>query len=236
MTSPASAATAAADADARVHAGGSTVVQGHRRASVGLLDRFRRLPTANIADAMHRLGALDPVVKPAWHGATLVGSAYTVWTRPGDNLGIHQALTEAQAGDVIVVNGGGDEGRALLGELIAGRAKALGVAGFVIDGAVRDSEGLAEYDMPVFARARTPAGPYKDGPYATCVDVAITGVVVHPGDIVVGDADGVVIVPLHSAEAIADRAEAKHADELATRKTIDASIAAGSAARQEDRA
>lgn len=220
--------TPRADADAVEHLppGGRSAVHGYARAGTDLLHRFRRLPTANIADAMDRLGAMDPTVKPVWVGATVVGSAYTVWTRPGDNLGIHEALTQVQPGDVIVVNGGGDGSRALIGELIGGRAKALGVAGFVIDGAVRDAEGLADYAMPVFARSRTPAGPYKDGPYVTSVDVAVAGVVVHPGDIIVGDADGVVVVPLGTAELVATRAETKQADEQDKRRTIDASLAA----------
>lgn len=205
--------------------GGRASAAEHGRAEPELLARFRRLPSANIADAMHRLGALDPGIKPAWTGAAVVGSAFTVWTRPGDNMGIHEALEQVRPGDVIVVNGGGDETRALVGELVAGRAKLRGVAGFVIDGAVRDAEGLAEYDMPVFARTRTPSGPFKDGPFALSVDIAVAGVAVHPGDIVVGDADGVVIVPLDFAETIADRAEAKQAKELATREWIDESLA-----------
>ncbi|WP_076810076.1 RraA family protein [Brachybacterium sp. P6-10-X1] len=191
-----------------------------------LVERFRRLPSANIADAMGRLGAMDPGIKPAWPGATMVGPAFTVWTRPGDNRGIHEALQQVRPGDVIVVNGGGDQARALIGELVAGRAKIRAVGGFVIDGAVRDAEGLAEYDMPVFARSRTPSGPYKDGPFALSIDIAVGGVAVHPGDIVVGDPDGVVVVPLQSAEAIAEAAEAKQAKELATREWIDQSLTA----------
>ncbi|WP_028658522.1 methyltransferase [Nocardioides insulae] len=189
------------------------------------VERLRRLPVANIGDAMQRLGMVDAGISPAWPGACLSGTAFTVWTRPGDNLGIHQALEHVQPGDVIVVSGGGDESRALIGELIAGKAKIRGVAGFLLDGAVRDAEGLAEYDMPVFARVRTPAGPYKDGPYALDVDVAVGGVVVRPGDIILGDADGVVVVPLESAELIATRAEAKQAAEQATRDEIDAALA-----------
>ncbi|APX34980.1 methyltransferase [Brachybacterium sp. P6-10-X1] len=191
-----------------------------------MVERFRRLPSANIADAMGRLGAMDPGIKPAWPGATMVGPAFTVWTRPGDNRGIHEALQQVRPGDVIVVNGGGDQARALIGELVAGRAKIRAVGGFVIDGAVRDAEGLAEYDMPVFARSRTPSGPYKDGPFALSIDIAVGGVAVHPGDIVVGDPDGVVVVPLQSAEAIAEAAEAKQAKELATREWIDQSLTA----------
>ncbi|GAB3440968.1 RraA family protein [Actinophytocola sediminis] len=194
------------------------------RPTAAQLDRFRTLPCANIADAMQRLGALDSRIKPAWAGATVVGAAYTVWTRPGDNLGIHEALRHARPGDVLVVNGGGDESRALIGELIAGRAKGRGIVGFVIDGAVRDADGLAEYDMPVFARASTPAGPYKHGPFVLATPVAVGGVVVHPGDVIVGDADGVVVVPAAMADQVIEHAQAKHDDELRTRATIDADL------------
>jgi regulator of RNase E activity RraA len=86
-----------------------------------------------------------------------------VWTRPGDNLAIYHALDQARAGDVIVVNGGGDLSRALIGDLIGLRASRLGIAGFVIDGAVRDATALGELRMPVFARGISPAGPYKHG-------------------------------------------------------------------------
>lgn len=205
--------------------GGRTAKLDYPRAGAALLERFRHLPTANIADAMHRLGALDPAVKPVWEGARFTGSAYTVWTRPGDNLAIHRAMQHVQPGDVIVVNGGADESRALIGELIGGRAKLAGVAAFVIDGAVRDADGLREYRMPVFARSCTPAGPYKDGPYANSVEIAVGGVVAHPGDIVVGDADGVVVIPLATAETIAEAAEAKQADEQTKRDSIEGALA-----------
>lgn len=187
--------------------------------------RLGSLPTANIADAMHRLGAMDARIKPVWEGAALVGAAYTVWTRPGDNAGIHEALKHIEPGDVLVISGGGDESRALIGELIGGRAKGRGAAGFVIDGAVRDAPGLAEYAMPVFARAITPAGPYTDGPFVVGAAAAVGGVVVNPGDVVVGDADGVVVIPLAMADQVAELAQAKHDDELAKRRDIDAALA-----------
>lgn len=194
------------------------------RADAALLERFATLPAANIGDAMDRLGALDSRIQAVWPGATVVGTAFTVWTRSGDNKLIHEALEQARPGDVITVNGGGDESRALIGELIGGRARARGIAGFVIDGAVRDAQGLAEYGMPVFARAVTPAGPYKNGPGLLGEPVAVGGVVVRPGDIVVGDADGVVVVPLHRAPEVADGAEAKRASEDASRTAIEAAL------------
>jgi RraA family protein len=187
-----------------------------------MLNRFAQLPTANIADAMDRLGALDSRIKGVWPDATVAGPAYTVWTRAGDNKFLHEALRRANPGDVIVVNGQGDESRALIGELMAERAKAAGIAGFVIDGAVRDAEDIGEIEFPVFARAVTPAGPYKFGPGHLGRTVAVGGVAVAPGDIVVGDRDGVVVVPIGEAAQVLRAAEAKHADETALRGEIKA--------------
>jgi regulator of RNase E activity RraA len=207
-----------------VQVGASTSLDRWERPDPDIRTRFSRIPTANIGDAMHRLGVVASGIKPVWPGAALVGAAYTVWTRPGDNLGIHEAMRRAEPGDVLVINGGGDESRALIGELMGGRAKSLGIVGFIIDGAIRDASGLAEYEMPVFARAATGAGPYKFGPYALQTPVALGGVVVNPGDVVVADADGVVIVPLAQANLVADRAEAKQADELRIRQGVDNDI------------
>lgn len=207
-----------------VSLGGATAIQEYERPSPDLLARFRRIPSANIADAMGRLGAVDARIKPVWEGASVVGTAFTVWTRPGDNQGIHAALERVTDGDVLVINGGGDESRALIGELIGGKARLRGVVGFVIDGAVRDATGLREYEVPVFARATTPAGPYKDGPHLLQSRIAVGGVVVSPGDIVVGDEDGVVIVPLAQADVVAAAAERKQADEQRSRDLIEADL------------
>ncbi|MEV0612766.1 methyltransferase [Nonomuraea sp. NPDC050404] len=184
------------------------------------LSRLAALPTANIGDAMERLGVLDSRIRAVWPGARVAGRAFTVWTRSGDNALIHQALDTVGPGDVIVVNGGGDESRALIGELIGQRAKNKGVAGFVIDGAVRDAEGLGEMGLPVFARAVTPAGPYKNGPGHLGRTIAVGGVAVAPGDLILGDADGVVVVPLGEAERVAGAAEAVFALEEGKRAAI----------------
>ncbi|MFC3999365.1 methyltransferase [Nocardiopsis sediminis] len=184
------------------------------------LERLSRLPVANIGDAMERLNVCHSAVRSTWEGARLAGPALTVLTRPGDNLFIHRAIEAVQPGQVIVVAGGADESRALIGELMAGRAKAARCAGFVIDGAVRDVAVIRALGVPVFARAVTPAGPYKNGPGALDVPVAIGGVVVSPGDYVVGDDDGVAVVTPSTAEEVATKAEAKHAQENAARATI----------------
>ncbi|WP_432245105.1 RraA family protein [Arthrobacter sp. G.S.26] len=181
-----------------------------------LVQRLAAIPAANISDAQERIGVAS-ALSPSWPGARLAGPAYTVWTRPGDNLYIHKALEEVQPGDVIVVNGGGDQSRALIGDMIGIRARNQGVAGFVIDGAVRDADALAECGLPVFARSVTPAGPYKFGPGRLQIPVAIDGVVVSPGDLVIADADGVVVVRRDDAEQVLAQAEAIEAREEAKR-------------------
>ena len=185
-----------------------------------VIDRLAKLPAANIGDAMDRLGVADSAIQAIWPGARLAGPAFTVWTRPGDNQGIHRALELARPGDVVVVCGGGDESRALLGELIGERAINLGLAGFALDGAARDAEALGEIGMPVFARAITPAGPYKNGPSRLGTPISFGGVPVLPGDIIIGDSDGIVVVPREQAAIVADAAEAVFADETNRRRAI----------------
>ena len=129
--------------------------------------------------------------------------------------GLSGELADALGTPTVSVNGGGDTSRALIGELMGTRAKVRGLGGFVIDGAVRDAADLGEMGMPVFARAVTPAGPYKNGPGRLLVPVALAGVCVSPGDIVLGDGDGVAVVPLAQAADVADRAEEIHRTETA---------------------
>lgn len=189
--------------------------------------RLKSLPTANIGDAMDRLGIVDGAIRPMWPSQRCVGIAHTVWTRAGDNRAIHEALETAQLGDVIVVSGQSDERRALIGELIAGRAKVKGVCGFVIDGAVRDVQGLEEYEMPVFARSETAAGPYKNGPGAVGATIAIGGVALNPGDVIVGDEDGVVVIPRSHLSLVISGAEDKRDSEQEVRDSLDVSLRHG---------
>jgi regulator of RNase E activity RraA len=164
------------------------------RCDPDLLAALARFGTAMVTDAMERFGALDSEIQAQWPTARLVGNAFTVWTRSGDNLAIHKALDVVGPGDVLVVNGSGDKSRALIGEMIGIKAKARGVAGFVLDGAARDIDALRELDVPVFARASTPAGPYKHGPFRLLQPIAVGGVCVWPGDAVIADRDGVAAV------------------------------------------
>ncbi len=186
------------------------------RAAGVVIEGLSKLPCANIADAMDRLGVAEGI-HAMWSGAKLAGPAYTIWTRSGDNWAVHQAIDAAQPGDVLVVNGGGDTTRALIGELMATRAVKRRLGGFVIDGAVRDRELIGELGLPVFARGATPAGPYKNGPGRLLCPVAIGGVCVLPGDIILGDGDGVVVVPRAMGATVLEAAREIEKTEFAKR-------------------
>lgn len=185
-----------------------------------IIRRFADLPVANIGDAMGRLNVVDPSITAVYRGARLAGPAYTVEVAGGDNAGIYEALEHIAVGDILVVNGHGVTNRALIGELISERLRQLGVAGVVIDGAIRDARDIEEMGFPIFSASITPAGPYRHGPFRVGVPVAVGGVVVAPGDIIVGDDDGVAVIPLSDAALIVELAEKKNADELAIRASI----------------
>ncbi|MFF0909568.1 methyltransferase [Microbacterium enclense] len=181
------------------------------------------LPVANIGDSMDRLNVVDAGIHAVWRGAAVAGPAFTVEVAGGDNAGIHAAISQVPAGAVLVVNGHGVTDRALIGELIAERLRKVGCVGFVVDGAVRDVGDLEEMGFPVFARSSSPAGPYKNGPFRVGVPIALGGVVVTPGDVVVGDGDGLAVVPAAEAEEVLERARRKNADESEIRRGILAS-------------
>lgn len=192
---------------------GFRIVRDYPRPQQGLVDAFVGVPTANVSDNMHRMFAGGPALRPFHRGGKLAGVALTVRTRPGDNLMVHKALDMAGPGDVIVVDAGGDMTNAIIGEIMLEYAKSRGVAGFVIDGAMRDAAAMADCDLPVYARGATHRGPYKDGPGEINVPVSIGGMVVAPGDIVVGDEDGMLAVPLAEAEQVLAAARAQQARE-----------------------
>ena len=188
---------------------GFRVFERKRRASVSLVEAFAALPVANVGDCMNRMSAGGSTLRPLHRGGTMAGSALTVRTRPGDNLMVHKALSMAGPGDVIVVDAGGDLTTAIIGELMVLQAQELGVAGFVINGAVRDAAAIGNGSLPVYAAGITLRGPYKDGPGEVNVPISIGGMVIEPGDVIVGDADGVLYVPCDDAESILAAARAK---------------------------
>jgi regulator of RNase E activity RraA len=184
-----------------------TISEEWPRPSAELLARFANASAANVADAFDRLLVMDGAISPVTKSTRIVGSALTILTRAGDNLAIHRALDDAKPGDVLVVSGQGDLNRALIGDLIGEIMRTRGVLGAVIDGAVRDATGLSEQGLAVFARALTPAGPFKNGPGVIGAPVSCGGVVVNPGDLIVADEDGVTVVPASRMKWAADRVE-----------------------------
>ena len=184
------------------------------------VELLRGIPTAILSDNMARLFAVGPALRPYHRGGALVGSALTVRTRPGDNLMVHKAVDMAQPGDVIVVDAGGDLTNAIVGEILIALARRRGVAGYVVDGAVRDVDAIAASDFPVYARGVTHRGPYKDGPGEINVTVSVGGQTIAPGDVIVGDGDGVLAVPRKAAARIAELARGQMAREAATLRAI----------------
>ncbi|MDU4960350.1 MAG: RraA family protein [Sporomusaceae bacterium] len=191
------------------------------RPSKDLIEQFRGLPVANIADEMNRFSCVDARIKPV-NKAQLLGPAFTVKARIGDNMMFHKALDLALPGDVIVVDVQGDLVNSVTGEIMMRQALKKGLAGIVIDGAIRDLEALREMDMAIYAAGVTPKGPYKDGPGEINVPVSCGGVVVNPGDILVGDVDGIVVIRPQDAAVVAEKAKAKKQKEQATFKAIEA--------------
>lgn len=175
---------------------------------------FNDVPVANVSDSMARMVSAGPSLRP-FHGGgkRLSGVALTVKTRPGDNLMFHKALDMAQPGDVIVVDAGGDLTNAMMGELMAHHAATLGVAGIVINGAIRDIDEIYKLGLPVYAAGVTHRGPYKDGPGEINVPISIEGMVITPGDLIIGDEDGVLCVPREQAEELLAAAQAKQKSE-----------------------
>jgi 4-hydroxy-4-methyl-2-oxoglutarate aldolase len=179
------------------------------RVSPELVKAAAKFPAAILADVGGRRGTLGGRIQPLSKSMKLAGPAFTVEVRPGDNLMIHAALLLAKPGDVIVVDGKGDVSCALTGGLMAAQAKAAGIAGFVIDAAVRDTEECAQDGFPIFAAGANPNGPTKGVGGRLNFPVSLAGTAVNPGDLVVGDADGVVVLPRESAAEIVAGAQAK---------------------------
>lgn len=183
-----------------------------------LVAAFREIPVAVAGDCMGRsVGAQGLRPYHARAGTVLCGPAVTVRVRPGDNLMIHKALMMVEAGDVLVIDGGGDLSQALVGGLIRTSCVAKRLGGLVIDGAIRDVLEWAEEGMPIFARGHTHRGPSKEGPGEINVAIACAGLAVMPGDLVLGDADGVIAIPAAQVVALLPACRAHLAREAAIR-------------------
>jgi len=176
---------------------------------------FRDFDTPAISDLMNRLYTMVPAVRMQTDpGVRLVGPACTVKVFPGDNLMVHKSIDVARPGDVVVVDTSSSMMTAVLGDLVCTKAKYRGIAGFVVDGLIRDLPGILRLgDIPVFARGVTPLGPLHRGPGELNYPISAGGIVVHPGDIVVADLNGVVIVPRENAEAVLQQLRVRGAQE-----------------------
>jgi regulator of RNase E activity RraA len=177
-----------------------------------LVELFRGLPTSNIGDEMNRMYCMSAGIAPL-NDVPLLGTAITVKAPIGDNLVFHHALDIAKPGDVIVVDGAGDLGRSLGGEMMITYAEKHGIAGIVVDGALRDLNGIKRVRISVYAKGITPQGPYKNGPGEINIPVCCGGVAVLPGDILVGDRDGIVVIRPEDASEVAGKAKEKYMNE-----------------------
>lgn len=187
----------------------SAIRRTFERVPAAIVKAARGFQASILADVGGRRGAMGGRIQPLAKSMKLAGPAFTVEVRPGDNLLIHAALVLARPGDVIVVDGKGDLSCALTGALMAAHAQKAGIAGFVIDGAVRDTEECARGGFPIFAAGANPNGALKGAPGRINWPVSLAGTPVNPGDLIVGDADGVVVVPRETAAEIVAAAQAK---------------------------
>lgn len=173
------------------------------------LVRARKFQAAILCDVAGRRGTMNSRIRALAPKMSVCGPAFTVEVRPGDNLMFHVALAIAKPGDVIVVDGKADATCALFGDLMVTQAEAARLGGFVVDAASRDTESLATGNFPIFAAGTNPCGPTKGLPGKLSIPVSVGGVAVNPGDLVVGDVDGIVVIPKEGVDAVLDAAQQK---------------------------
>jgi 4-hydroxy-4-methyl-2-oxoglutarate aldolase len=200
-----------------------TIRRNFERPSADLLRTFAKVPTGNVCDSQGRTGALDYRIKPVSAARSFCGSALPVDAGPRDNLAAWAALEIARPGDVVLIRTGEFCDSSVVGDIFVGMAKNGGVSAVVTDGVVRDIPGIDTVGIPVFARGVSPNSPWKNGPGRVGLPITIGGVAVDAGDIVVGDQDGVVIVPLKSGAAVAEALAAV----LAKEAKMDEGVRAG---------
>ncbi|SAI28437.1 aldolase [Bordetella ansorpii] len=198
----------------------SDIIKNFPRVPAEIVARAAELQPAILADVAGRRGALSGRIRPLHPGMKLAGTAFTVEVRPGDNLMIHAAISLAQPGDVLVIDGKGDLSSALMGTIMMTACQKLGLAGVVMDGAARDSIEIIEMNYPVFAAGTNPNGPTKNVPGRIGHPVSVGGVTVQPGDFIIGDNDGVVVVEREKIEGLLPAAEKKVRDEAARIEAI----------------
>lgn len=189
---------------------GFRIRKSWERAPAELARQFCAIPVANVSDCMARMDGGGAALRPMHRDGPMAGPALTVRSRPGDNLMLHKAIDMASPGDVIVCDAGGEVTNSLMGELMLAHAIKRGVAGVVLNGAIRDRQAFLDRNLPVYALGVTHRGPYKDGPGEIGFAITLYGMVIEPGDLILGDIDGVLAVPRLSAGRLLEAVRAKN--------------------------
>jgi 4-hydroxy-4-methyl-2-oxoglutarate aldolase len=200
------------------------VVRNIKRTDAGLVKRLGALGVATVHEAYGRSGLMKPYLRPVWQGGEAAGTAVTVLAHPGDNWMIHVAVEQCQPGDILVVGCSADNTDGMFGDLLATSLMARGVKGLVIDAGVRDAKSLREMGFPVWSKAISAKGTVKATPGSVNVPVVCGGINVKPGDAVIADDDGVVVVSPKDAAEVVTRGEKRHADEEGKRKQLAAGV------------
>ncbi|MCX5591860.1 RraA family protein [Alcaligenes endophyticus] len=198
----------------------SEVIRDIERVSVDVIEQASKYQAAILADVAGRRGTMHARIAPVHQNMKLAGPAFTVEVRPGDNLMIHAAIALARPGDILVIDGKGDQTAALMGTLMLSACKQKGLAGVVVDGAIRDRLDILALDFPVFSAGFNPAGPTKCVPGRINHPISAGGATVYPGDLIVADADGVVVIERSKAPSLLPLAAKKEADEAARMQAI----------------
>ncbi len=196
------------------------IVKEINKPSEEMVNLFKGLPVANIDDCMNRMAAIDSAIRP-YNKEKILGPAFTVKVPVGDNLMFHKAMDMAEPGDVIVIDAKGGIDRAIFGEIMVKYCNKRGIAGIIVDGCIRDVDAISQMNIPVYAKGESPNGPYKNGPGEINTPIALGGQVVYPGDIIVGDEDGVVVIKPEDAELIAEKTREVNDKEEKIMKTMD---------------
>jgi 4-hydroxy-4-methyl-2-oxoglutarate aldolase len=196
------------------------IVRRIPRPDVPSVKLLGELGVATIHEAQGRTGAMLPYMRPIYLSARMSGPAVTVLCQPGDNLMVHAAVEVCEAGDVLVVVTTSESNDGMFGDLLGTSCQAHGVAGLIIDAGVRDTAELTEMKFPVWAKAISPQGTVKASPGSVNVPVVCAGMLVNPGDVIVGDADGVVVVPRATAADVAKASQQRVAKEVKTRERL----------------
>lgn len=200
------------------------VSKGWERADLCLIEEISHYPVALIGDVLQRMGMMASAIHHVAGKPSFFGTILPILTREGDNLAIHRALDDAQPGDVLVVNGNGETNRAVFGDLLGEICLLKKVSAVVVDGAVRDIEELDVMGLPTYARAVNPAGPSKNGPGQVGAPIACANVVCNPGDAILGDRDGVIVISQNNLSSLADRLKKQNDFEIGFRERVRASL------------